>query len=196
MPGKVRSKMFFSFLDWPDFTERMISFSQIKKLCKGRKWNAAEEKDGGPFISFGTSCSFKVRGPNSRPPQEGLQEEEGRFPQLPQTRLCLQAETGQRKGQDFILSHCAASALSIAIRLHTLAGTWCNVNDYLLCTDLYQVKNHCNLDLICLYNKWFVYTELDALPQLLEISLNDKSLVRPCLGNSETATLPHMPSLY
>lgn len=74
-----------------------------------------------------------------------------------------------------------------------LAATRRRVNDYLPCTDLYQLKNHCNLDLICLCNKWFVYTELDVLLQLLEISLNHKTLVRPCLGKAETANLPHSP---
>lgn len=76
-----------------------------------------------------------------------------------------------------------------------LAATGCKLNEYLPYTDLYQVKNHHNLDLICLCNKWFVYTELDALLQLLEISLNHKTLVSPCLGKAETASLPQ-PSLY
>lgn len=58
------------------------------------------------------------------------------------------------------------------------------------------MKNHCNLDLICLYNKCFVYAELDVLPQLLEVSLNNKSLVRPCLGEPETASLPHVLPRY
>lgn len=140
--------------------------------------------------------AWRFKGPKSIAPQERLQGEEGKLPRLSQTRLCPRAQNRQRKGQDFILPTLQTLLFNTAIRWYTLAATWCNVNDYLLCTDLYQVKNHCNLDLICLYNKWFVYTELDALPQLLEISLNNKSLLRPCLGKSEIASLPHMPSLY
>lgn len=105
----------------------------------------------------------------------------------------LKQQTGRERDKASSLPIMQALLFNPAIHFHALITTRCNVNDYLLCTDLYQVKNHSNLNLICLHNKWFVYTELDALPQLLKISLTDKSLVRPCLGKSEKASPPHVP---
>lgn len=101
------------------------------------------------------------------------------------------AEEGTSLHCPQLCSLCSTTPQCICV----LAATRCKLNEYLPCTDLYQVKNHRNSDLICLCNKWFVYTELDALLQLLEISLNHKTLVRPCLGKAETASLPQ-PSLY
>lgn len=107
----------------------------------------------------------------------------------------LKQQTGRERDRASSLPIVQPLLFNHAIHFHALTATQCNVNDYLLCTDLYQVKNHSNLNLICLHNKWFVYTELDALPQLLKISLTNKSLVRPCLGKSEKASPPHVPSL-
>lgn len=108
----------------------------------------------------------------------------------------LKQQTGRERDRASSLPIAQPLLFHPAVRFHTPTATRCNVNDYLLCTDLYQVKNHSNLNLICLHNKLFVYTELDALPELLEISLANKSLVRPCLGKSEKANLPHTPSPF
>lgn len=190
MSGKVRTKIYFFFpSQLIRFYERTIIFSQIKKLLKAKKLNASEEKGWAPFVSFGLNSSWKIWGLHSHHPHESLQEKKD-F--LGATDLCPQAETGQRKGQVSIIPPCSLCS-SAPQCICALAATRCKANDYLPCTDLYQLKNHCNLDLICLCNKWFVYTELDALPHLLEISLNHKTLVRPCLGKAETANLPPSP---
>lgn len=135
----------------------------------------------------------KFQGSTGISPHERLQEEEGRFPCGPQT--CVLRQTLGRGRDKSPLSQPCSLSSSTPQCICVLAATGCKLNEYLPYTDLYQVKNHHNLDLICLCNKWFVYTELDALLQLLEISLNHKTLVSPCLGKAETASLPQ-PSLY
>lgn len=151
-----------------------------------------KRKTKAPLSPLAWTAFFRFKGPTAIPPRGTA----GGGREVSLAPADLKRKTG--RGRDRTLSFPTVQPLlfNTTISLHILAATQCNVNDYLLCSDLYQLKNHYNLDLICLYNKWFVYTELDALPQLLEISLNDKSLVRPCLGNSETAALLHMPPLY
>lgn len=135
----------------------------------------------------------KFKGSTGISPHERLQEEEGRFPcghkAVSSDRNWAEEGTSLHCPQPCSLSSSTPQCICV------LAATGCKLNEYLPYTDLYQVKNHHNLDLICLCNKWFVYTELDALLQLLEISLNHKTLVSPCLGKAETASLPQ-PSLY
>lgn len=190
--------MVFPFLTdgfW-GFTERIICFSQIKILCKERRGNGTEDNNWGPFISFDTK-SLICKGSTATTPPHRLQEEKWGCSGCTQPcSIPCPRQNPQKKEQSCSPSSWTASAHQRRNTYSYTTATRCNVNDYLLCNDLYQVKNHCNLNLICLYNKRFVYSELDALSQLLEISLNNKSLVRPCLTNSEKASLPRIPSLY